>query len=75
MRSRDIGPHQPCQSVFADMSRTVAVPQSRQKGPCTLSERIIRTMPWWPRTVACAAGWAPHSRQPWPPCCGAWWPG
>ena len=49
-------PHQPCQRLFAVMSRTDAIPQVRQNGPCNFRNRMMMIRPWWPRTVASAAG-------------------
>ncbi|WP_185124511.1 hypothetical protein [Streptomyces sp. TLI_185] len=63
------------------MSRKLASAQVRQNIPSRRRNRIITTMPWWPRIVTGAAGVAPHTWQaaPGPPtgpqapppyCCG-----
>ena len=38
-------PHQPCHRLLAVMSRTDAIPQVRQNGPCSLRNRITTIMP------------------------------
>ena len=58
-------PHQPCHRLFEVMSRTDAIPQVRQNGPCSFSHFIRMIRPWCPRTVASTAGNPPQNRH----CC------